>query len=102
MIRREKWAAILDLYNQLLLVNNSPSVALNRIYALYKVSGQEAALAAAGNLRLEKNHLYWTLLGELQRETAPRQAKSAFQQAYALAKTATDQQTIQEKLDQLD
>ena len=97
----EKWAAILELYNQLLLVNKSPSVTLNRTYALYKVSGPGAALAVAANLRLDRNHLYWTLLGELYRETTPRQAKDAFQQAYTLAKTATDRQTIQEKLDQL-
>ncbi|GAB4039657.1 RNA polymerase sigma factor [Spirosoma jeollabukense] len=98
----EKWMAILALYNQLLVVNNSPSAALNRTYALYKVSGAEAALVAAANLRLDRNHLYWTLVGELLRETDTRQAKAAFQQAYALAKTVTDRQTIQEKLDQLD
>ena len=98
----EKWLAILELYNQLLLVNNSPSVALNRTYALYKVSGPEAALIAAANLRLDRNHLYWILLGELYRETAPWQAKVAFQRAYSLAKSATDRQTIREKLDQLD
>ena len=98
----EKWAAILALYDLLVVINNSPSVALNRTYALYKVNGQEAALAAAENLRLEKNHLYWTLMGELHRETDTQQAKAAFQRAYALAKTVTDRQTIQEKLDQLD
>ena len=97
----EKWAAILALYNQLLLVNKSSSAALNRTYALYKVSGPEAALTAAANLRLDRNHLYWILLGELHRQTDTRQAKAAFQQAYALAKSATDRQTIQDKLNQL-
>lgn len=97
----QKWSAILNLYDQLLLINPSPNVALNRTYALYKVEGQESALAAAKALRLDRDHLYWVLLGELYRESAPEQAQRAFQQAYALAKTATDQQTIQEKLDQL-
>ena len=97
----EKWAAILALYNQLLLVNKSSSAALNRTYALYKVSGPEAALTAAANLRLDRNHLYWILLGELHRQTDTRQAKAAFQRAYALAKSATDRQTIQDKLNQL-
>jgi len=35
---REKWEDILQLYNELLLVNYSPAVALNRIFALYKLN----------------------------------------------------------------
>src|SRR5207249_1762977 len=35
----EKWEKILQLYNQLLLINYSPSVALNRTYALFKAKG---------------------------------------------------------------
>jgi len=56
--RPEKWAAILNLYNQLIRINHSPSVALNRIYALEKAEGPTAALAAAHNLRLEQNNQY--------------------------------------------
>ena len=33
---KEKWEEILQLYDQLLLVNYSPSVALNRTFAFYK------------------------------------------------------------------
>ncbi len=36
---RGKWEDILQLYNQLLLINYSPSVALNRTFALYKANG---------------------------------------------------------------
>ncbi|GAB3500017.1 RNA polymerase sigma factor [Spirosoma knui] len=97
----EKWTSILELYDQLLLINNSPSVALNRMYALYKVKGRVVALGAAKHLHLETNHLYHVLLGELYREAEPSQAKIHFQQAYALAKTHTDRQTIQQKLDEL-
>lgn len=97
----EKWAAILALYDQLLSINPSPSVALNRTYALYKAQGQAAALAIARNLPLAGNHLYWVLLGELYQPTDGEQAYAAFRQAYALAKTATDRQTIQQKLDLL-
>ncbi|MBO0932647.1 RNA polymerase sigma factor [Fibrella aquatilis] len=95
----EKWTAILSLYNQLVLLNKSPSAALNQVYALYKVAGQAAALAAAKQLRLDNSHLYFTLLGELYRETDPAQATASFQRAYSLAKTQTDRQTIQQKLD---
>ena len=96
-----KWAAILALYDQLLRINNSPSVALNRTYALYKSQGQLAALTAAETLNLKTDYLYFMLLGELHRETDPMRATAHFQQAYALAKTSTDRQTIQQKLDQL-
>ncbi len=36
---KKKWDDILQLYDQLLLINYSASVALNRTFALYKVSG---------------------------------------------------------------
>lgn len=97
----EKWAAILALYDQLLSINPSPSVALNRTYALYKVEGYLAALTAAKALTMKTNHLYFMLLGELHHETDPGQARAQFQRAYNLAKTPTDRQTIQLKLDQL-
>ncbi|GAB3643372.1 RNA polymerase sigma factor [Spirosoma arcticum] len=97
----EKWAAILALYDQLLRVNNSPSVALNRTYALYKAEGRTAALVAAETLKLKMNHLYFMLLGELYREIDSVRATAHFHQAYALAKTSTDRQTIRQKLNAL-
>ena len=97
----EKWADILRLYDQLLRLNPSPNVALNRVYALYKVSGVEAGLSGAKALKQTSNHLYYVLLGELHRETDPAQAVMAFQRAYRLAKTAMDRQLIGQKLNQL-
>lgn len=97
----EKWTAILHLYDQLLAINPSPSVALNRTYALYKAHGKQAALSEAQTLRLETNHLYFVLLGELWRETDLERAEANFRQARALAKTSADQQTIARKLDAL-
>ena len=98
---KEKWEAILQLYDQLLLVNYSPSVALNRTFALYKVKGQQAALVEAEKLKLENNHFYFILLGELYKNIDNRKAKFNFQKAYALAKTQTEKQDIQEKIDGL-
>ena len=97
----EKWADILSLYDQLLLLNPSPNVALNRVYALYKVSGVAAGLSGVKALKQISNHLYYVLLGELHRETDPAQAVMAFQRAYRLAKTAMDRQLIGQKLNQL-
>jgi RNA polymerase sigma-70 factor (ECF subfamily) len=95
---KEKWEDILRLYDQLLLVNYSPSVALNRIFAIYKVKGQPAALAEAQKLKLENNHFYFILLGELYKNLDNEKSKFNFQKAFALAKTETEKQGIQEKI----
>ncbi len=97
----EKWKEILQLYDQLLLINYSPSVALNRIFALYKVCGQQPALTEAESLRWENNHFYHILLGELYKNTDSKKALSSLQKAYDLAKTQTEKEGIREKMDQL-
>ena len=58
-------------------------------------------LKEAELLRLEDNHFYFTLLGELYKETDRKKARTNFTKALALAKTATDKQTIQKKLNDL-
>jgi RNA polymerase sigma factor (sigma-70 family) len=57
----EKWEEILQLYNQLLMINYSPGVALNRTFALYKANGPEQALIELKKLKLEGNHFYMVL-----------------------------------------
>jgi RNA polymerase sigma-70 factor (ECF subfamily) len=98
---KEKWENILSLYNQLLLVNYSPSVALNRTFALYKANGRQEALVEAEKLKLENNHFYYILLGELYKGLDDEKAKLNFQKAYSLARTQTERQGIQEKIDSL-
>ena len=98
----EKWEAILRLYNQLLLINYAPGVALNRTFALYKANGAQAALIEAEKLNLEDNHFYFLLLGELYRSIDIRKAKFNFQKAHALAKTQTEKRGIEEKIEILD
>jgi len=61
----EKWANILRLYNQLLMLAYSPMAALNRAYAFYKVYGKEKAIVEAESLELEGNLFYHSLLAEL-------------------------------------
>jgi RNA polymerase sigma factor (sigma-70 family) len=97
----EKWKDILFLYDQLLKINYSSSVALNRAFALYKIYGAQAALKEAEQLQLEHNHFYFILLGELYREIDAQKAKSNFQRAWSLAKTETEKQDIQRKIDKL-
>ena len=97
----EKWQQILQLYNNLLVLEYSPIIALNRTFALAKVKGNAVAILEAEKLKLENNHFYYTLLGELYLPIDPLKAKVYFERALALAKTQTDKQTIQKKIDQL-
>lgn len=98
---QEKWQQILQLYNHLLVLEYSPIIALNRTYALAKVKGNAVAILEAEKLKLENNHFYYTLLGELYLSIDPVKAKIQFERALAIAKTQTDKQTIQKKIDQL-
>jgi predicted RNA polymerase sigma factor len=66
----EKWEEILQLYNQLLMINYSPGVALNRTFALYKANGREQALIELDKLKLEGNHFY-NVLGDYLRKLPP-------------------------------
>ncbi len=98
---REKWENILRLYNQLQLINYSPGVALNRIFALYKAKGKEAALQEAEQLQPGNNHFYFLLMGELYNNLDNQKALSFYQKAYTLAKTQTEKAGIQQKIDSL-
>ena len=95
---KEKWEHILQLYNQLLTINYSPSVALNRTFALYKADGPKVALVEAEKLKLENNHFYYMLLGELYSHIDAQQAKMNFEKAYAMAKTETEKAGIRERI----
>jgi len=98
---KEKWKDILQLYNLLLQINYSPSVALNRTYALYKARGKKEALIEAEKLQLTSNHFYFVLLAELYKDIDNGKAKFNFQKAYDLAKTQTEKQVIREKINNL-
>jgi len=98
----EKWEEILQLYNSLLMINYSPSVALNRTFALYKANGQAEALVAAEKLKLENNHFYFILLGELYKNIDNKKAKLNFQKAWQLAKTDTEKRGIQAQINSIE
>ena len=98
---REKWESILQLYNQLLQIEYSPIAALNRTFALSKANGKAEAIIEAEKLNLNTNHFYFTLLGELYRDIDNHKAKQNLEKAFSLAKTKTDQQTIQKKINEL-
>ena len=98
---KEKWDNILQLYNQLLVLEYSSVAALNRTYALSKVKGKQEAIIEAEKLNLKNNHFYFTLLGELYADTNNKKAKENFEHAFMLAKTQTDKQIIQKRINEL-
>jgi predicted RNA polymerase sigma factor len=97
----EKWENILQLYNRLLQIEYSPIAALNRTFALSKANGKQEAIKEAEKLNLTGNHFYFMLLGELHTDIDKKKAKQNFQSALSLAKTVTDKQTIQKRIDKL-
>lgn len=97
----EKCEEILRIYDQLLKINYTPIVALNRIFALYKARGAQAALIEMEQLNPGDSHFYYVLLGELYSDLQIKEARDCFQKAYYLASSQLDKQIIQSKIDSL-
>ncbi|MBZ4192115.1 RNA polymerase sigma factor [Niabella beijingensis] len=98
---KEKWEAILQLYNKLLMLEYTPVAALNRTYALAKANSVEEAITEAEKLNLTDNHFYFVLLGKLYEHTDPTKARTLLQTAKDLARSENDRQLIQKKISEL-
>ncbi len=96
-----KWEHMLLLYDQLLALEYSPTAVLNRVYVLYKTGQTQKALAEAGQLAMDGNQFYHTLLGVLYSGTDPVKARASWWQALQLARTDMDRRIIQRKIDAL-
>jgi RNA polymerase sigma factor (sigma-70 family) len=94
----EKWSSILKLYDQLLELEYSPVAALNRVYALSKVKGNQIAIDELESLQLTDNQYFYALLGDLYREVDEFKSRENFMKALALARTHFDKQAISRKL----
>lgn len=97
----EKWENILQLYNHLLQIEYSHIAALNRTFALSKVTSKQTAIVEAEKLNLSDNHFYYILLGELCRDDNKIKAKEYFETAFSLAKTQTEKHFIKKKIGEL-
>lgn len=90
------WGQILTLYDQLLAMDRSPVVALNRAVALAEVRGPEAGLAALDGLPLEGYHLLHAVRADLLRRLG-RTAEAAAE--YETARALTDNEAERAFLD---
>ena len=83
------WRQILALYDQLLVLDPSPVVALNRAVAVAEVEGAEAGLAALDGLPLEAYYLLHAVRADLLRRLG-RRTEAAVEYDAARALTANE------------
>jgi RNA polymerase sigma-70 factor (ECF subfamily) len=93
------WWQILQLYNQLLMIDPSPIVALNRAIAVAEVEGPDAALAVLDGLDLENYHLYHAVRADLLRRLGrAEEAAAAYEAAIVRTNNATERDFLQQQL----
>ncbi|MDB5120779.1 MAG: putative polymerase, sigma-24 subunit, subfamily [Sphingobacteriales bacterium] len=98
---KQKWETILQLYNQLLQIEYSPIIALNRTYALAKAQGKKEAIIEAEKLNLTTNHLYYSLLGNLYTDLDNAKALKYLETALALVHSLEDRMIITKNIDRI-
>jgi RNA polymerase sigma-70 factor (ECF subfamily) len=87
-IRDTDWSQVVALYDQLLRVDPSPIVALNRAIAVAELDGPDVALAAVDGLaeKLSGYHAFHATRADLLRRLGrSQQSREAYDQAIALA-----------------
>jgi len=96
------WVQVLALYDQLLRISPTPIVALNRAVAVAEVHGPAQALADIEDLDLPGYHLLPAtradLLARLDRDA---EARSAYDEAIALATNDTERAFLQARRSRL-
>ena len=100
---RNNWAEVVQLYDALLALGDSPVVGLNRALALAEVRGAEAGLAAmealAGDARLAEYQPWWAARAELLARTGAREeARQAYGIAIGLERDPAVRRFLQERL----
>jgi RNA polymerase sigma-70 factor (ECF subfamily) len=85
------WTQILQLYDQLLAVNPTPVVALNRAVALAQVRGATAALETVESLNLSEYYLFHAVRADLlSRVGRNEDAHAAYDKALVLTSNAVE------------
>lgn len=95
---KEKWEAILQLYNKLLQIEYSPNAALNRTYALAKTTNEALAIKELEKINLKDNHFYYALLAELHFKINKKKALEYLYIASSIAKREQDKQVLNKKI----
>src|SRR5256714_31404 len=92
------WWQILQLYNQLLSIDPSPVVALNRAVAVAEVEGPDAALTLLDGLELDRYHLFHAIRADLLRRIGRNtEAVRAYEMAIARAANAAEREFLRRR-----
>ncbi|WP_043729984.1 RNA polymerase sigma factor [Kutzneria sp. 744] len=103
-IRDTDWSQVLALYDQLVRLDSSPVVALNRAIAQAELDGPEVALAAVDRLepRLAGYHPYHATRADLLRRLGrSRESRAAYDKAIELAGNTAETAYLTRRRDQL-
>ena len=103
-VRDTDWSQILALYDQLVRLDSSPIVALNRAIAVAELDGPEVALAAVDKLedKLAGYHAYHVTRADLLRRLGRgKQSRAAYDKAIELAGNTAETAYLTRRRDQL-
>jgi RNA polymerase sigma-70 factor, ECF subfamily len=103
-VRDTDWSQIVALYNQLVRLDPSPIIALNRAIAGAELDGPEVALAAVDRLehRLAGYHAYHAARADLLRRLGRSQeSRAAYDKAIELAGNTAETAALTRRRDQL-
>jgi RNA polymerase sigma-70 factor (ECF subfamily) len=103
-IRDTDWSQVVALYDQLVSLDPSPIVALNRAIAVAELDGPEVALAAVDRLepRLAGYHAYHATRADLLRRLGrSEESRAAYDTAIALAGNTAETAHLTRRRDQL-
>ncbi|WP_406081320.1 RNA polymerase sigma factor [Micromonospora sp. NBC_00858] len=103
-IRDTDWSQVLALYDQLVHLDSSPIVALNRAIAVAELDGPEVALAAVDRLedKLAGYHAYHATRADLLRRLGQsQQSRAAYDKAIELAGNTAETAYLTRRRDQL-
>ena len=103
-MRATDWSQVLALYDQLVRLDPSPVIALNRAIAVAELDGPEVALATVDGLdrALAGYHAYRATRAELLRRLGKsQQSRAAYDKAIALAGNTAETAYLTRRRDQL-
>jgi RNA polymerase sigma-70 factor (ECF subfamily) len=103
-VRDTDWSQVVALYDQLISVDPSPIVALNRAIAVAELDGPEVALAAVDRLedQLAGYHAFHVTRADLLRRLGrSQQSRAAYNQAIDLAGNTAEIAALTRRRDQL-
>jgi RNA polymerase sigma-70 factor, ECF subfamily len=103
-VRDTDWSQVVALYDQLVRLDSSPVVALNRAIAVAELDGPEVALAAVDRLddKLAGYHAYQVTRADLLRRlNRSQQSREAYDKAIELAGNTAETAYLRRRRDQL-